>query len=118
MNLDLMQAQLAQARRAAEKMAQDREVYLRLAACLAGYLVSADGTMPSVGFSVAVKRSDFDAVPGKWRVEVEAGSVKAPDDPDGAHVESVLMVRVGEKAPTNGLALPGAPRIVMPNGEA
>ncbi len=102
----------------AQRAMRDREVYVRLVACLASALVS--GTPPRlVDGKAAISGEDFDAVPAKWRVDIERRMVPVDATVEGGPVEALLLVVLTERISpekNGGIVAPTGPRLVLPGG--
>ena len=113
--MNLLEAQLRQAREAASKMAMQCEVYARVATILAVAIETAtDVALVRVDGRVAIRKAALDEVPKKWRIDLVPTVVKpveAPQESDAG--EAVVVVKVVD-APVNGQVIgPPPPRLVL-----
>ena len=67
---------------------------------------STEKSAPPATIANAVKESDLNEVPKKWRVEVTLGKIKPVEDALEEHYENVLIVKVSDVAPKSLLQVP------------
>lgn len=94
--IDVRDAEILQARRAAERAMMERETWIRVAAVLAKAIVEG-GTVGVMGECAIIKRADFEAVPKAYEVMAEPRRIKTKDGEVDVE-EDVVLVTVKKKA--------------------
>lgn len=95
--MNMLEAQLNQARGVAQRAVTERETWVRVAVCLARAILDAK-PIRLVNGNLVIMRTDLENVPKAWQVGLAPAKVSEENDPPDVEPKDALMVVVSKAA--------------------